>query len=440
VTDKPAKPNHKRRVDPNWGFETRAIHAGSMPDPASGAVVPPIQQTAAYAFPDSETAARRFDLGDFGNVYSRITNPTVAALEKKLAALEGGVGATCAASGHAAQLLALLPLMTAGDDIVAARQLYGGSTAQFGTVFQRFGWGARTVDARDPGNVARAIGPKTRAVFVESLANPDGLVIDIEAIAAATKRAGIPLIVDNTLASPYLLRPFEWGADLVIHSTTKFLNGHGNALGGAVIDGGRFDWSRAPLLAEPCVAYHGIRFAEKFGKLAYTVYTHAIGLRDLGPAMAPLNAFLTTTGVETLALRMQRHCENALAVARHLDRHPKVAWVSYAGLPDSPQKALVAKYLPRGAGAVFTFGVKSGVKGGLEAGRKLVESVRLIQHVANIGDARTLIIHPASTTHRPLSDDELRASGIGPEAVRLSVGLETVADITADLDQALAAI
>jgi O-acetylhomoserine (thiol)-lyase len=423
-----------RRVDPNWGFETRAIHAGGAPDSASGAVIPPIQQTAAYAFPDSEVAAKRFDLDDFGNVYSRITNPTVAALEKKLASLEGGVGAACTASGHAAQILALLPLMMPGDDIVAARQLYGGSTAQFGTVFKRFGWSARTVDARDPGTVARAIGPRTRAVFVESLANPDGLIIDIEAIAKATKRAGIPLIVDNTLASPYLLRPFEWGADLVIHSTTKFLNGHGNALGGAVIDGGRFDWSRVPAFAEPCAAYHGVKFAEKFGKLAYTVYAHAIGLRDLGPSMAPLNAFLTAIGVETLALRMQRHCENALIVARRLDKHPKVAWVSYAGLADSPQKALVAKYLPRGAGSVFTFGIK----GGLDGGRKLVESVRLIQHVANIGDARTLIIHPASTTHRPLSEDELREAGIGPEAVRISVGLETAADILADLDQALA--
>ncbi|MGE5540587.1 MAG: O-acetylhomoserine aminocarboxypropyltransferase/cysteine synthase family protein [Gemmatimonas sp.] len=435
MADERPKPD-KRRLDPNWGFETRALHAGTPPDAASGAVVPPIQQTAAYAFADADVAARRFDLDDFGNVYSRITNPTVAALEKKLAALEGGVGATCAASGHAAQILALLPLMSAGDDIVAARQLYGGSTAQFGTVFKRFGWGARTVDARDPGNIARAIGPKTRAVFVESLANPDGLVVDIQAIATATKRAGIPLIVDNTLASPYLLRPFEWGADLVIHSTTKFLNGHGNALGGAVIDGGSFDWSRVPTLAEPSGAYHGVRFAEKFGKLAFTVYAHAIGLRDLGPAMAPLNAFLTIVGVETLALRMQRHCENALAVARHLDRHPKVAWVSYAGLADSPQKALVAKYLPKGAGAVFTFGVK----GGLDAGRKLVESVRLIQHVANLGDARTLMIHPASTTHRPLSEDQLREAGIGPEAVRISVGLETAADIIADLDQALSGI
>ena len=426
----------RRSADPTWGFETKAIHAGAAPDAASGAVVPPIQQTAAYAFPDSETAAKRFDLDDFGNVYSRITNPTVAALEKKLATLEGGIGATCTASGHSAQVLALLPLMTPGDDVVAARQLYGGSTAQFAYVFKRFGWGSRLVDGREPDTIKRAIGPRTRAVFVESLANPDGTVMDIEAIAKIAHQAGVPLIVDNTLATPYLLRPFAWGADLVIHSTTKFLNGHGNALGGAVIDGGSFDWSTVAALAEPCPAYHGVSFAKKFGKLAFTLYAHAIGLRDLGPAMAPLNAFLTTIGVETLALRMERHCANALAVARHLERHAQVEWVSYVGLPNGPQAALVKKYLPKGAGAVFTFGVK----GGLSAGKKLVESVKLISHVANIGDARTLMIHPASTTHRPLSEDELREAGIGPEAVRLSVGLETVDDLIADLDRALAQI
>jgi O-acetylhomoserine (thiol)-lyase len=422
--------------DPHWGFETKAIHAGTPPDAASGAVVPPIQQTAAYAFPDSETAAKRFDLEDFGNVYSRITNPTVAALEKKLAALEGGVGATCAASGHAAQILALLPLMNTGDHIVAARQLYGGSVAQFAYVFKRFGWRSTLIDAREPISVERAIGDKTRAVFVEALANPDGLAIDIEAIAGIAHKAGVPLIVDNTLATPYLLRPREWGADLIVHSTTKFLNGHGNALGGAVIDGGTFDWSNVDALAEPCPAYHGTKFAERFGKLAFTAYAHAIGLRDVGAPMAPLNAFLTGVGVETLALRMERHCTNALAVARFLDRHPKVEWVSYAGLPDSPQKKLVAKYLPKGAGAVFTFGVK----GGLAAGKALVENVKLIQHVANLGDARTLMIHPASTTHRPLSAEELRESGIGPEAVRISVGLETANDLIADLDQALAKV
>jgi O-acetylhomoserine (thiol)-lyase len=425
-----------RRPDPRWGFDTKAIHAGGAPDAASGAVVPPIQQTAAYAFPDSETAAKRFDLDEVGNVYSRITNPTVAALEKKLAALEGGVGATCAASGHAAQILALLPLVNAGDHIVAARQLYGGSVGQFAYVFKRFGWQSTLVDAREPINVERAIGSKTRAVFIESVANPDGLLTDIEAIAGIAHKANVPLIVDNTLATSYLLRPLEWGADLVVHSTTKFLNGHGNALGGAVIDGGRFDWSRIPALADSCPAYHGLRFAQKFGKLAFTAYAHAIGLRDLGAAMAPLNAFLTAIGIETLSLRMERHCANALAVARFLDRHPKVEWVSYAGLSDSPQKKLVAKYLPKGAGAVFTFGVK----GGIGAGKKLVENVKLIQHVANLGDARTLIIHPASTTHRPLSTEELRESGIGPEAVRISIGIETVDDLIADLQQALATL
>jgi O-acetylhomoserine (thiol)-lyase len=426
----------KRRPDPNWGFETKAIHAGSAPDPTSGAVVPPIQQTAAYAFPDSESAAKRFDLDDFGNVYSRITNPTVAALEKKLVALEGGIGATCTASGHSAQVLALLPLMLPGDDVVAARQLYGGSIAQFSYLFKRFGWNSRLVDGIDAANIAAAIGPKTKAVFIESVANPDGTVMDIEAIAAVSRKAGVPLIVDNTLATPHLLQPFKWGADLVIHSTTKFLNGHGNALGGAVIDGGSFDWSKTIALSEPCLAYHGVKFAEKFGKLAYTVYAHAIGLRDLGPAMAPMNAFLTTTGIETLPLRMERHCANALAVAKYLERHAKVEWVSYIGLPSAPNHALVAKYLPKGAGAVFTFGVK----GGLAAGQKLVDNVKLISHVANIGDVRTLIIHPASTTHRPLSGDELRDAGIGPETVRISVGLETLDDLIADLDQALGKI
>lgn len=430
------RPSSDPKPSSGWGFETKTIHAGSPPDAASGAVVPPIQQTAAYAFPDAETAAKRFDLDDFGNVYSRITNPTVAALEKKLAALEGGVGATCAASGHAAQILALLPLLDSGDHVVAARQLYGGSVGQFTYVFKRFGWHSTLVDAREPINIERAIGEKTRAVFLEALANPDGLVVDIEAIAKVAHKAGVPLIVDNTLATPYLLRPREWGADLVVHSTTKFLNGHGNALGGAVIDSGTYGWSRVPALTEPCLAYHGVRFAEKFGKLAFTAYAHAIGLRDLGAAMAPLNAFLTGIGIETLALRMERHCANALALARYLDRHPKIEWVSYAGLPDGPQKKLVAKYLPNGAGAVFTFGVK----GGLAAGKALVESVDLIQHVANIGDSRTLIIHPASTTHRPLSAEELREAGIGPEAVRISVGLETVDDLIADLDQALANI
>ena len=434
MTDK-RRPNTKSdsHSDSKWGFETKAIHSGTAPDAASGAVVPPIHQTAAYAFPDSDTAAKRFDLDEFGNVYSRLTNPTVAALEKKLTALEGGIGATCTASGHSAQLVALLPLMSTGDELVAARQLYGGSIAQFGHTFKRFGWTTRFVDAHDPANVRKAISNKTRAVFVESIANPDGAIVDIAAMAEIAHQANLPLIVDNTMATPYLLRPFEWGADLVVHSTTKFLNGHGNALGGAVIDSGKFDWSRVSALNEPCPAYHGTRFTEKFGKHAFTVYAHAVSLRDLGPAMAPMNAFLTTIGVETLSVRMKRHCDNAMAVARHLENHPKVTWVSYTGLAGSPHKPLVAKYLPNGAGAVFTFGLK----GGLEAGRKLVESVQLIAHVANIGDTRTLIIHPASTIHRQLSDAELTAAGIGPDAVRISVGLETTADLIADLDQAL---
>jgi len=420
------------------GFETRALHAGAAPDPATGARAVPIYQTTSFVFDSADRAARLFDLQEFGNIYSRIANPTVAALEKRLASLEGGVGATAAASGHAAQFLALLPLMQAGDEFLASRALYGGSIAQFGQSFARLGWNVRFVDPGDPENFRRALTPKCRAIFIESLANPGGVVVDIEAVAAIAHDAGIPLIVDNTLATPYLCRPGEWGADMVVHSTTKFIGGHGQSIGGMVVDTGRFDWSRVPALAEPCPAYHGLVFAKAFGKLAYTVYGHAVGLRDFGAAMAPFNAFQTLTGVETLALRMARHCENALAVAHHLASHPKVAWVSYAGLPSSPYHALAHKYLPRGAGAVFTFGLKGEPKDSYEAGIQLVERCKLFSHLANIGDTRSLIIHPASTTHRQLSDAERDAAGAGPDVVRLSVGIENVEDIIADLDQALA--
>jgi O-acetylhomoserine (thiol)-lyase len=420
----------------NAGLATRAVHGGTAPDPATGARITPIYQTASYVFEDVAHAQRLFNLDEFGQIYSRITNPTVQALESKLAALDGGVGATAAASGHAAQFLALLPLMSAGDDIVSSRNLYGGSITQFSQSFSRLGWGAHFVDPTDPENFRKAISPRTRAVFTESLSNPGGLMVDIEAIAAIAHDAGIPLIVDNTLATPMLCRPFEWGADICVYSTTKFISGHGNAIGGVIVDSGRFQWDeRTPALTTPNAAYHGTNFTKKFGPLGYTVYSHAVSLRDFGPAMAPMTAFLTLTGAETLALRMARHSENALEVATRLESHAAVAWVSYAGLPSSPSHALARKYLPDGAGAVLTFGLK----GGYEAGIKVVESCRLFSHLANVGDTRSLIIHPASTTHRQLAEEERAAAGAGPDVVRLSVGIEDAADLIADLDQALAA-
>jgi O-acetylhomoserine (thiol)-lyase len=422
----------------SFGFETRAIHAGAAPDPATGARATPIYQTTSYVFDDADHAASLFNLQQIGFIYSRLTNPTVSVLEERLASLEGGRGAVATASGHAAQMLALFPLMRPGDEIVAARQLYGGSLNQLGNAFPRaFGWVTHFVDATRPDNFRAALTPGTRAIFVESLANPGGVVTDLRAIAAIAEEAGVPLIVDNTLATPYLCRPIEHGATLVVHSTTKFLSGNGTSLGGAVVDSGRFDWSRGgryPALTEPDAGYHGLRFHETFGDLAFSVYGHAVGLRDLGASQAPVNAFLTLAGIETLALRMERHCANALAVARWLEDHPKVARVNYAGLRSSPFHALAHRYLPRGAGAVFTFGLT----GGFEAGVALVESVQLFSHLANIGDCRSLIIHPASTTHRQLSAEGLAAAGAGPDVVRLSIGLESVDDIIADLDQALA--
>ncbi|MDX1482897.1 MAG: aminotransferase class I/II-fold pyridoxal phosphate-dependent enzyme [Alphaproteobacteria bacterium] len=418
------------------GLSTRAVHGGTAPDPTTGARITPIHQTASYVFKDTEHAARLFNLDEFGQIYSRITNPTVQALEGKMAALDGGVGAIAAASGHAAQFLAVLPLMEAGDEIVSSRNLYGGSITQFSHSFSRLGWRVAFVDPFDADNFRAALTPRTRAIFTESLSNPGGLMVDLEAIAAVAREAKVPLIVDNTLATPALCRPFEWGADIAVYSTTKFIAGHGNAIGGVIVDSGGFHWdARYPALSAPNAAYHGTRFAEKFGPLAYAVYGHAVGLRDFGPAMAPMTAFLTLTGAETLTLRMARHSQNAMAVATYLEGHDQVSWVSYAGLPSSPSFDLAAKYLPDGAGAVLTFGLK----GGFDAGVKTVEACRLFSHLANVGDTRSLVIHPASTTHRQLSDDERAAAGAGPEVVRLSVGIEDAADLIEDLDQAIAA-
>jgi O-acetylhomoserine (thiol)-lyase len=422
------------RSDP--GFETRAIHAGTPPDPATGARITPIYQTTAYVFDDVDHAASLFDLSTFGYIYSRLTNPTVSALEEKIASLENGRGATACASGHAAQMLAFFSFMEAGDQFVASRKLYGGSITQFGKTFRKFGWEAIFVDPDDPRNFARALTPKCKAIFVENLANPGGVIVDIEPIAAIARKAGIPLIVDNTLATPFLCQPIAWGADIVIHSMTKFLGGHGNSMGGVVVDSGKFDWAQNEKfggLTAPEPAYHGLRFYETFGDMAMVMHMKAVGLRDLGPALSPMNAFLILTGMETLALRMQRHCENALAVAEFLERHSQVSWVSYAGLKSSPYHALARKYFGGRAGSVFTFGVK----GGYETGIKMVQACELLSHLANIGDTRSLILHPASTTHRQLTEQQRAAAGAGPDVVRLSIGLETVDDIVSDLDQAL---
>lgn len=422
---------------PNYGFETLQLHAGAKPDPSTGARQTPIYQNTAYVFRDADHAAALFNLQEAGFIYSRLTNPTVSALQERIAGLEGGSGATATSSGHAAQLLALFPLMTAGKNFVASNKLYGGSVTQFSKAFKKFGWEVRFVDVDDSDAVRSAIDGDTQAIWVESLANPGGVVSDLEMLGEIARGAKIPLMVDNTMATPYLWRPFDWGAEIVVHSTTKFLSGNGSSLGGVIVDKGSFDWKGAgkfPSLAEPEAAYHGLVFQETFGPLAYTLHGHAVGLRDIGATQAPMNAFITLLGIETLSLRMQRHCENAQAVAEFLEAHPKVSYVSYAGLKSSPYNERAKKYLPKGAGAVFTFGIE----GGYEAGVKLVDNVELFSHLANLGDSRSLIIHSASTTHRQLSDEQRVAAGAGPEVVRLSIGLETADDLIRDLDQALA--
>ncbi len=429
--------------EPAMHIDTATIHAGQQPDPTTNARITPIYQTASYVFNDAEHASNLFALKEPGNIYSRIMNPTNDALEQKIAALEGGVGALGVASGHAAQLIAFHTLMESGCNIVAAKKLYGGSLNQMKESFQKFGWETRFVDADDAANVAAAIDEKTRCVFIESLANPGGVVSDIAAIADAAHAAGVPLIVDNTMATPVLCRPFENGADIVVHSTTKFLNGHGNAVGGVIVDSGKFDWAaqadKFPSLTQPNGSYHGAILLEcvaPVGPIAFIVGCRVLGLRDLGPAMAPMNAFLALTGMETLSLRMERHCANALEVAKWLEAHEKVEWVRYAGLENDPYHALAGKYLGGKGGAVFTFGVK----GGYEAGVKLVSGVKLFSHLANIGDTRSLIIHPASTTHSQLDEQGLKDAGAGPDVVRVSVGIEHIDDIKADLAQALDAI
>lgn len=425
---------------PTQKFATAAVHAGATPDPTTGARATPIYQTTSYVFNDVDHAAALFGLQAFGNIYTRITNPTQSVLEARLAALEDGSAALAVASGHAAQLLTFHTLLEPGDEFVAGRQLYGGSVNQFNHAFKKFGWQVRWADATDPASIAAAITPRARAVFCESIANPGGIVVDLPAIAAIAKKAGIPFIVDNTLATPYLCKPKDFGADIVLHSLTKFIGGHGNSIGGAIVDCGTFDWlgsrHRYKSLVDPNPSYNGVKLAEAFGPMAFAIAARVLGLRDLGPAISPFNAFLLLTGVETLPLRMQRQSDSALAVAKWLNAHPKIAWVSYAGLEGSPSHEIQKKICPKGAGAVFTFGVK----GGYEAGVKLVSGLKLFSLLANIGDTRSLVIHPASTTHRQLQDDEQIAAGAGPDVVRLSIGIEDIDDIIGDLEQALTAV
>ena len=421
---------------PSYGFDTLQIHAGARPDPATGARQTPIYQTTAYVFRDAEHAAALFNLQEVGYIYSRLTNPTVAVLQERIATLEGGVGAVCCSSGHAAQIMALFPLMQPGCNVVASTRLYGGTVTQFSQTIKRFGWSAKFVDFDDLDAVKDAIDDNTRAVFGESIANPGGYITDIRAIADVADAAGVPLIIDNTSATPYLCNPISLGATLVVHSTTKYLTGNGTVTGGCIVDSGQFDWSASdkfPSLSQPEPAYHGLKFAETFGPLAFTFHSIAIGLRDLGMTMNPQAAHYTLMGIETLSLRMERHVENAMTVATWLENDPRVDYVTYAGLASSPYSARIPAICPKGAGALFTFAVK----GGYEACVKLVDSLEIFSHVANLGDTRSLIIHSASTTHRQLTPEQQEAAGAAPNVVRLSIGIENAEDLIADLDQAL---
>jgi len=429
-------------TDRRFGIETLCLHAGQIPDAETGSRATPIYQTAAYVFDSAEHAASLFDLQTFGNVYSRLSNPTVAVLEQRIAALEGGRAALATGSGMAAGMVAMLTLCRQGDHIVAASTLYGGTFSQFSVTFARFGIGCTFVEPDDPANFRAALRPQTKAVFVETVANPRLNVIDLAAVAEIAHAHGVPLVVDNTLASPYLCRPIEHGADIVVHSVTKYLGGHGTTLGGAVVESGRFPWDngRFPEMTEPSQGYHGVRFYETFGDFGFTMRARMETARTLGPVLAPLSAFLLLQGIETLPVRMDRHVANAQRVAEHLSAHPRVAWVNYPGLPGSRYHDLARRYLPRGAGGILTFGVRPGATGDArQAGERFIDACTFLSHLANVGDARTLVIHPGSTTHRQLSDEQQRAAGVSPDLIRLSVGLESVDDILWDLDQALAA-
>ena len=422
-------------TDREFGIETLCLHAGQIPDPATGARAVPIYQTTSFVFDDTDHAASLFNLQTFGNIYTRMMNPTTAVLEERMAALENGRAGLAVSSGMAAQMVALLTLMEQGDEFVSARTLYGGTYSQFDVTFRKFGITPRFVDSDDPENFRKAVTPKTKAIYAETIGNPLSNVLDIEAVAKIAKQAGVPLVIDNTFATPYLCRPFDHGADIIVHSATKFIGGHGTSMGGVVVESGKFDWANGkfPGMIEPSKGYHGVRFYETFGDFGFTMKARCETLRTLGPSMSPFNAFLFLQGLETLPVRMDRHIYNARGVVAFLKQHPGVSWVKYPELPDSPYHALARKYLPKGAGSVFTFGVK----GGERAGAKFIESVQFLSHLANVGDAKTLVIHPASTTHRQLSEEQQLAAGVTPDMVRISVGLETLDDILWDIDQAL---
>ncbi|HEY3281939.1 MAG TPA: homocysteine synthase [Armatimonadota bacterium] len=424
-------------ADSSYRFDTLALHAGQQPDPTTNARAVPLYQTSSYVFKDSDHAARLFGLQEFGNIYTRIMNPTTDVFEQRVAALEGGVGALGVASGQAAETIALLNITQAGQEIVSAASLYGGTYNLFHYTFPKLGINVRFVDSDDPAEYAKTINDKTRALYVETIGNPKLDIPDFEGLAKVAHDAGIPLIVDNTVGSPYLCRPIEWGADIVIHSATKFICGHGTSIGGVIVDSGKFNWNNGkfPELTEPDPSYHGVDFFEALGPLAYIIKARVQLLRDLGPAVSPFNSWMFVQGLETLSLRMERHSSNTLAVAKWLKEHSKVAWVSYPGLEDHPHYERARKYLPRGASALLGFGIK----GGLEAGKRFVGALKLFSHLANIGDAKSLVIQPAATTHQQLSAEEQLQSGVTPDFIRLSVGIEDIQDILADLDQALTA-
>jgi O-acetylhomoserine (thiol)-lyase len=423
-------------ADRTFGLETLCLHAGQIPDAATGARAVPIYQTTSYVFDDADHAASLFNLQTFGNIYTRLSNPTTAVLEERMAALENGRAALAVATGMSAQMVALLTLLENGDQIVASRSLYGGTHSQLAVTFRRFGIDAVFVDPTDPDNFRRALTARTKAVYGETLGNPLIDVLDIEAVAQVAHDAGIPLVVDNTFATPYLCRPMDFGADIVVHSATKFIGGHGTTMGGIIVESGRFPWDNGnfPMMTEPSEGYHGVRFYETFGDFGFTMKARVETLRTLGPAISPFNSFLLLQGLETLPVRMDRHCSNAIAVAEFLAGHRSVTWVNYPGLADSPYRALASRYLPKGASAILTFGID----GGQAAGVRFIESLEFLSHLANVGDAKTLVIHPASTTHRQMSEAEQRAAGITPDMVRISVGIETLDDILWDLEQALA--
>ncbi|HEX4809744.1 MAG TPA: O-acetylhomoserine aminocarboxypropyltransferase/cysteine synthase family protein [Bryobacteraceae bacterium] len=423
------------KIDRPLGFNTRALHAGYDPDPTTHARAVPIYQTTSFTFDDTDHAARLFALQEFGNIYTRIMNPTTAVLEARVASLENGVAALATSSGQAAQFLALTTLAAPGDHIVSSSTLYGGTFTQFDATMRRLGYDFSFVEPDDPENFRKAITPKTKVLYGETISNPRSNVLDIQAVAKIAHEHGIPLVIDNTFATPYVTRPIDYGADVVVHSLTKFMGGHGNSIGGIIVDSGKFPWNNGnfPGFTEPSRPYHGLKFWDTFGNISFIIKARVEGLRDLGPCVSPFNAFLFLQGIETLGMRMDRHLENSIAVAQYLEAHDEVEWVKYASLPSSPYYSMAQTYTPKGAGAVFSFGVQ----GGYEAGRKLIDKLKIFSHLANVGDSRSLVIHPASTTHQQLGLAEQEAAGVSPELVRLSVGLEDVTDLIWDLDQAL---